>query len=153
MGDYVSLSVTGTPANRLLLLAPGAAPVTLASLGGAGGNGGAGYNGRDGWIDYNTGFVTPPEQGGDGAQGGAGGAGGNITVISNGLDVSKFLSFDTRGGPGGQGGLPGRGGRGAVLPAGGRWPAAGYGYATADAPPGRPGAPGPPGPDGQIFIR
>jgi hypothetical protein len=155
LGSYVKLSITGAPANRLYYFAPGAGPLILASLGGQGGNGGPGTNGLDAVFNYQTGYITPPEPGGDGGDGGDGGAGGTITVISNGLPVSHYLLFDTRGGAGGAPGYGGRGGAGVTIPI--DWQRRrrpqGYGYGEVRAPNGRDGVPGQNGPDGRVVIR
>ena len=153
VGDYVSLSITGAPANRQYLIAPGSSPIILASLGGQGGPGGPGAVGPNAYFNYDTGFIIPPEPGGSGGLGGAGGNGGNISVISNGLDVSKFLSFDTRGGAGGPGGPGGRGGNGLALPADYRGSRYAYGFQVPRAQDGPPGPPGPNGADGRVQIR
>ncbi len=150
MGEYVALTVTGAPANRQFLLAPGASPLLLSSVGGSGGAGGPGYKGRDGEFFIGTRAVSVPEPGGDGGRGGRGGDGGNITVVSNGLDVRRFLQFDTRGGDGGAPGAAGLGGRAPGIPIELQYH---YGYAQQPGSNGQPGVPGMPGRDGQVFIR
>ena len=155
VGRYVSLAISGAPANRLFYFAPGAGPLILGSREGQGGSGGPGYAGRNADFNYQTGYVTLPEPGGDGGNGGDGGPGGDITVISNGLDVSDFLTFDTGGGDGGAAGRGGPGGTGVVIPV--QWQNSrlpqGFGYGTVRAPNGFDGGPGRPGPDGRVFIR
>lgn len=155
VGSYVSLAITGTPANRLFYFAPGAGPLLLASRGGNGGDGVDGYDGLNAEFNFWTGFVTLPEPGGDGGYGGDGGPGGNISVVSNGLPVSDYLLLDTSGGKGGAGGRGGRGGAGASIPA--VWQnrplPQGYGYGQVRAPDGRDGAPGNDGPEGRVMIR
>lgn len=155
VGSYVKLSITGAPANRLYYFAPGAGPLILASLGGQGGQGGPGFNGRDAVFNYQTGYVIPPDPGGDGGDGGDGGAGGTITVYSNGLPVEQYLQFDTRGGAGGAPGYGGRGGAGVIVPV--DWQRRrrpqGYGYGEVRAPNGQDGVPGANGSDGQVLIR
>ena len=150
MGEYVALTVTGAPANRQFLFAPGAGPLLLSSVGGSGGAGGPGYKGRDGEFFLGTRVVTMAEPGGDGGLGGKGGDGGTITVISNGLEVRKFLQFDTRGGDGGAPGAAGLGGRAPGIPIQLQYR---YGYAMQPGPSGQPGTPGMPGREGQVFIR
>jgi hypothetical protein len=155
VGSYVSLAITGAPANRLFYFAPGSGPLILASLGGQGGPGGPGYDGRNAEFNQNTGYITLPEPGGNGGNGGDGGPGGDITVISNGLEVSRYLTFDTGGGDAGAPGPGGRGGEGADITP--NWQnrrlPQGYGYGTVRAPNGYDGAPGRPGRDGQVFLR
>lgn len=152
VGLYVSLSITGAPANRLVYFAPGSGPVLLASRGGQGGAGGAGAAGQPAFFNYTTGYVTLPQPGGDGGVGGAGGAGGNITVLSNGLEPARFLQFDTSGGAGGAAGAPGIGGNSVTVPVDWRYGLP-FGYADVRAPNGRPGQPGQPGQTGQVFVR
>jgi hypothetical protein len=153
VGEYVSLSITGAPANRQYFFAPGTSPIILASLGGQGGAGGPGYNGAAAVYNYTTGYVQLAEPGGTGGNGGDGGPGGNITVISNGLPVDRYLSFDTRGGAGGAGGPGGRGGHGIVLPPDYRGSQYSYGYTIPRGPDGAPGEPGRPGVEGRVQIR
>ena len=148
--DYVGLTVTGAPANRGYLFAPGAGPLLLSSRGGAGGAGGAGYKGRDGEFFLGTRAVSLAEPGGDGGQGGDGGDGGSVTVVSNGLEVQRYLEFDTRGGDGGAPGAAGLGGRAPVIPPQLQYR---YGYAMQRGASGLPGTPGQPGREGQVFIR
>ena len=150
IGNYVSLLITGAPANRQYYFSPGAAPLVLSSVGGKGGDGGAGYKGRDGSIVFGTRAVTLAESGGDGGQGGQGGDGGAITVISNGLPVERYLQFDTRGGDGGRAGLAGPGGRPPTVPI---QQERRYGYALVPGQSGLPGQPGAPGRDGLVVIR
>lgn len=150
VGQYVSLSITGAPANRLFYFSPGAAPLLLAAPGGAGGAGGAGYTGRDGAFFIGTRVVTPAEAGGDGGRGGKGGDGGSITVVSNGLPVERYLQFDTQGGEGGAPGAPGLGGRPPAVPAQFEYR---YRYALVPGANGMPGQPGAPGRDGQVVVR
>jgi hypothetical protein len=153
VGEYVSLSITGAPANRQNYIAPGTSPIILASLGGQGGQGGPGYTGAAAVYNYQSGFVQPPEPGGVGGNGGDGGPGGNITVISNGLQVDRFLNFDTRGGAGGAAGPGGRGGAGLALPPDYRGSQYSYGYTIPRGADGAAGEPGRDGPDGRVQIR
>lgn len=150
LGDYVALTVTGAPANRHYLFAPGAGPLRLASVGGTGGAGGPGVNGRDGEFYLGTNMVTLAEPGGNGGSGGPGGKGGTITVVSNGLDVGKFLQFDIRGGQGGAAGTAGTGGTSPVIPI---QLQVHHPHAVQQAPHGIPGNPGQPGSDGQVVFR
>ena len=154
-GGYVSLSVTGAPANRLYYFSPGAPTFLLASLGGQGGGGGQGFYGANADFNYQTGYVILPEAGGNGGNGGEGGAGGNITVVANDLLVNEYLTFDTRGGQGGAAGPGGRGGAGLILPVQWQGRVRGYGNNTSipRAPDGNPGADGKAGPMGQVFVR
>lgn len=152
MGLYVGLTVTGAPANRQLLFAPGSGPIMLASRGGQGGAGGAGADGSPAFFNVTTGYVTLPQPGGNGGMGGAGGPGGSITVISNGLEPARYLQFDTSGGPGGAAGPPGRGGDRVSIPVDWRYGLP-YGYADVPAPNGQPGQPGQNGQAGQVFLR
>lgn len=155
VGTYVSLAITGAPANRLYYFSPGAPPFLIASLGGQGGNGGQGFHGANADFNFQTGYVVVPEPGGNGGNGGDGGAGGNVTVVSNGLDVNEYLTFDTRGGQGGGPGPGGRGGSGLIIPVEwqGRLPGYGYNYSIPRAPDGFPGSAGRPGPMGQVLVR
>lgn len=155
VGSYVSLSITGAPANRLYYFSPGAPRFIIASLGGQGGSGGQGFNGANGDFNYQTGYVIVPEPGGNGGNGGNGGPGGNITVISNGLTVNDYLTFDTRGGAGGPAGPGGRGGSGLIIPVEwqGRVQGYGYNYSVPRAPDGFPGQAGQAGPMGQVLVR
>ena len=154
-GGYVSLSVTGAPANRLYYFSPGAPTFLLASLGGQGGAGGQGFYGANADFNYQTGYVIVPEAGGPGGNGGDGGAGGSITVLANGLLVNDYLTFDTRGGQGGAPGPGGRGGAGLILPPEWQGRVRGYGnnYSVPRAPDGNPGTGGNAGPMGQVLVR
>ena len=122
-GEYIGVFVTGgVAANQTYYLSPGAGPLLIAVPGGRGGNGLSGapaYYYEDGTVEY---------QGSAGGNGGDGGAGGTVTVIANGLSVSRYVTFNTRGGAGGSAGAPGS-------------PEAGA------------GSPGRPGRDGQVIVR
>jgi len=150
--DGVVLQVVG---QRFLLL-PSTRPIAIVSQGGPGGPGAEGQTGPPGQSFYGGGGYAvnlDGGPGGNGGQGGPGGRGGLITVVANGLPVTRFLQFDVRGGPGGP---PGQGGRGGA-PGFYRPPnhSSAYGPTVVGraGPPGQSGQPGPEGPPGEVIVR